>query len=273
MPANIVAPLPTFYIPHGAGPCFFMDWAAAPHMWEPMAGFLRGLPRTIGVRPKAILVISAHWEEPEFTVTVNPRPPLIFDYRGFPEHTYHLEYPAPGDSALAVRIHSLLLRAGIPAKLDPVRGLDHGVFIPFMLIYPEADIPIVQLSLQAGLDPAAHIHAGRALCALRDEGVLIVGSGMSFHNLRGFRQPAFLEPSRRFDAWLESAVSQADFTIRNRMLERWDKALDARACHPRAEHLLPLMVAAGAAAVDSGCKVFEDEVMDVIVSAFRFGTA
>ncbi len=271
MHANQAARLPVLFIPHGGGPCFFMDWPDAPHMWDRMAGFLRGLGRSIGPRPEAIIVISGHWEAAQFTATANPQPPLIFDYYGFPEHTYRLAYPAAGAPDLARRIQGLLDEAGIPAGLDPQRGLDHGVFIPFLLIYPEADIPIVQLSMQTGLDPAAHLRAGRALSTLRDEGVLIVGSGMSFHNMRGFRQPGFLAPSRRFDAWLESAVSQADARTRNTMLEHWEQAPDARACHPHPDHLLPLMVAAGAAGTDSGRKIFEDEVMGVLVSGFAFG--
>lgn len=262
--------LPTLFIPHGGGPCFFMENPRAPHMWDKMAGFLRGLAASIGTRPKGIVVVSGHWEQAEFTVNANPQPPLLFDYYGFPEHTYRLEYPAPGSPELARRVLGLLSDAGIPAGMNTERGLDHGVFIPFMLIYPDADIPIVQLSMKAGLDPAAHIRAGQALSALRDEGVLIVGSGMSFHNMRGFGDPRFLPPSRRFDAWLENAVSQADAETRNTLLEQWGEAPDGRTSHPHPDHLLPLMVAAGAAGADSGHKIFEDEVLGVIVSGFAF---
>jgi aromatic ring-opening dioxygenase catalytic subunit (LigB family) len=262
--------LPTLFIPHGGGPCFFMEWPGNPHMWDRMADFLKGLGDFVGIRPKAVVVISGHWEEAEFTVSANPKPPLIYDYSGFPEHTYQLQYPAPGSPELARRIQTLLTDAGLPTNIDAQRGLDHGVFIPFKLIYPNADIPIVQLSMKAGLDPATHIRAGQALETLRDEGVLIVGSGMSFHNMRGF-SPAFKEASKRFDDWLATAVSQPDTIQRHAMLEHWTDAPDARLTHPHPDHLLPLMVAAGAAGTDAGQRIFEDEVMNVIVSGIAFG--
>jgi aromatic ring-opening dioxygenase catalytic subunit (LigB family) len=262
--------LPTLFIPHGGGPCFFMEWPGNPRMWDRMADFLKGLGDVVGTRPKAVVVISGHWEEAEFTVSANPKPPLIYDYSGFPEHTYELQYPAPGSPELALRIQTLLTDAGLPANIDSQRGLDHGVFIPFKLIYPDADIPIVQLSMKAGLDPATHIRAGQALETLRDEGVLIVGSGMSFHNMRGF-SPAFKEASKRFDDWLATTVSQPDTVQRHAKLEHWTDAPDARLTQPYPDHLLPLMVAAGAAGTDAGQRIFEDEVMNVIVSAIAFG--
>lgn len=263
--------LPSLYIPHGGGPCFFMDWPGNPHAWDSMGAFLRGLGASIGTRPQAILVISAHWEEAAFTVMSNPQPPLLFDYYGFPEHTYRLDYPAAGAPALAQRIQDLLGAAGIASRTDAQRGFDHGVFIPFLLIYPEADIPIVQLSMKAGLDPAEHIRAGQALQALRDEGVLIVGSGMSFHNMRGFFQPGFLAVSQRFDAWLDSAACAPDPASRNAMLEHWREAPDAQMNHPNPDHLLPLMVAAGAGGPDAGRKIFGEEVTGVRISAYSFG--
>ncbi|MDX3906100.1 MAG: class III extradiol ring-cleavage dioxygenase [Pigmentiphaga sp.] len=261
--------LPTFFIPHGGGPCFFMDWPGNPHMWDRMAGFLKGLSASLETRPQAVLVISGHWEEEVFTVNASPRPPLLFDYYGFPEHTYRLQYPAPGSPALAARVQALLGEAGIASGSDPSRGLDHGVFVPFKLIYPDADVPIVQLSMKTGLDPREHLAAGQALSRLRDEGVLVVGSGMSFHNMRGFT-PAFRAASLRFDEWLAHAVAlpPAD---RDRALENWQDAPDARLVQPRPDHLLPLMVAAGAAGNDAGRRIFQDEVMNVVVSASRFG--
>lgn len=262
--------LPVFFIPHGGGPCFFMDWPGNPHMWDHMAHFLKTLSARVGARPKAVIVISAHWEAPEFTVAANPHPPLIYDYSGFPEHTYQLQYPAPGAPELAHRIQTLLQNAGLPANLDTERGFDHGVFIPFKLIYPDADIPVVQLSLKAGLNPATHIRAGQALEILREEGALIVGSGMSFHNMRGFT-PAFRDASARFDDWLANTAAEEDITLRNRALERWQDAPDARLTQPYPDHLLPLMVAAGAAGADIGQRIFRDEVMNVVVSAIEFG--
>jgi aromatic ring-opening dioxygenase catalytic subunit (LigB family) len=183
--------LPTYFIPHGAGPCFFMAWTRGPaDTWDATADWLKGLVAGLPERPKAVLVISGHWEAPVFTVGSGPAPELIFDYYGFPEETYRLRFDAPGSPQLAQRVRDLLDQAGLPAAEDPQRGYDHGVFVPLKLVLPAADIPVVQLSLRADLDPAAHLAAGRALAPLRDEGVLIVGSGMSWHNMRGFRRLA-----------------------------------------------------------------------------------
>ena len=261
--------LPTLFIPHGGGPCFFMDWPGDPHMWDHMADFLRNLNATVGARPKAILIISGHWEEAEFTVGSNPQPSLIYDYHGFPAHTYPLTHPAPGAPELAARVQNLLVEAGLPAHLDTQRGWDHGVFIPLKVINPDADIPVVQLSMKKGLDPATHIRAGEALQALREEGVLIIGSGMSFHNMRGF-SPAFKEASEHFDDWLANMATQEE-AERNTLLQHWEEAPNARQVQPHPDHLLPLMVAAGAAGADKGKRIFQDTVMNVVVSAIAFG--
>jgi aromatic ring-opening dioxygenase catalytic subunit (LigB family) len=261
--------LPTLYIPHGAGPCFFMEWTRGPaDTWDRTAAWLKGLVADLPQRPKAILVISGHWEEPRFTVGSAARPPLIFDYYGFPEETYRLTFDAPGSPALAKRVRELLGAAGFPAAEDPARGYDHGVFVPLKLVTPDADIPVVQLSLRSDLDPAAHLAAGRALAPLRDEGVLIVGSGMSWHNMRGF-SPAFTAKSQAFDAWLTDAL--ADPAGRDEAIRKWAHAPYARDAHPREEHLAPLFVAAGAAAGEPGRRVFHDVAMDVAISAFEFG--
>lgn len=261
--------LPTLFIPHGGGPCFFMDWPGDTHMWDHMADFLRNLIKTVGARPKAILIISGHWEEAEFTVGSNPQPSLIYDYHGFPAHTYALTHPAPGAPELAARVQNLLTEAGLPAHLDTQRGWDHGVFIPLKVMNPDADIPVVQLSMKKGLDPATHIRAGAALQALRSEGVLIIGSGMSFHNMRGF-SPAFKQASQHFDDWLADMATQ-DETERNTLLQHWQDAPNAREVQPHPDHLLPLMVAAGAASADKGKRIFQDTVMNVVVSAIAFG--
>ncbi len=244
-----------------------------PDTWHKMGDWLGHLAQSFGAPPKAVVVVSAHWEEPEFTVTSNPRPPLIYDYYGFPEHTYRLKYDAPGAPALAKQICGLLRDAGIPAGSDGERGFDHGVFVPFKLVFPNADIPTVQLSLKAGLDPAAHLAAGRALAPLRREGVLIVGSGMSYHNMRGLMGGASGAGavSHQFDAWLTAAACAPDAEQREKMLAAWQSAPVARQAHPREEHLLPMMVAAGAAPEATGRKIFEDDVMGVTVSAFQFG--
>jgi aromatic ring-opening dioxygenase catalytic subunit (LigB family) len=198
---------PTLFIPHGAGPCFFMEWSRGPaDAWDKTAAWLKGLVADLPERPTAILVVSGHWEEPVFTVGSAAKPPMLFDYYGFPEHTYQLTFDAPGAPALAARVRDLLGQAGFETGEDSQRGYDHGVFVPMKLVTPEADIPVLQLSLEAGLSPERHLAAGRALAPLRDEGVLIVGSGMSWHNMRGF-SPAFTGKSRAFDAWLADAVA------------------------------------------------------------------
>jgi aromatic ring-opening dioxygenase catalytic subunit (LigB family) len=261
--------MPTLFIPHGGGPCFFMDWNP-PDTWKKMGAWLGSLAATIGVTPKAIVVISGHWESPEFALTGATYPPLIYDYQGFPPHTYELRYDAPGAPALAEQVAGLLKRAGLPARIDPARGFDHGVFIPLKVVYPHADVPIVQLSLKRGLDPQVHLEVGRALQPLREQGILIVGSGMSYHNLRGFGEQ-FGAASDEFDEWLSNAVCAPSSEFRNQKLRQWQTAPHARLAHPREEHLLPLMVATGAAGEDFGRKVFSDRVMGVTVSAYQFG--
>lgn len=266
--------LPTLFIPHGGGPWPFMAATMGPaDMWDRLGAYLRGLGEAVGRRPKAVLVISGHWETPQPTVNAVERPKLLFDYYGFPEHTYRLDYPAPGSPELAAEVRALLGRAGIECGQDEQRGFDHGVFIPFMLIYPGADIPIVQLSLRADLDPAAHFAMGRALAPLREEGVLIVGSGMSYHNLREFRSasPRANQASVHFDDWLTGAVEKPEPEARERELCAWANAPDALACHPESEHLVPLFVAAGAADADPGKRTFSDRILGKAVSAYQFG--
>jgi len=265
--------LPVWYIPHGGGPCFFMDPPpGAPNAWKGMEAYLRGIAAAAGERPRAILVVSAHWRETRPTVTGAPAPSLIYDYRGFPPHTYQLKYPAPGDPARAAEIVRRLGEAGIDAGVDNARGLDHGVFIPLMLLYPEADIPVVELSLIDSLDPARHIAVGRALAPLRDEGVLIIASGMSFHNLQNFfgADPRALGVAEKFDAWLTGAAT-ADPAARAAALERWEEANGARFSHPYEDHLIPLMVAAGAAGDDRGVRDYADHVFGLPISGYRFG--
>ena len=263
--------MPVLFVPHGAGPCFFMDWSPA-DTWQRLGAWLRGIAATLPARPKAIVLVSGHWLEQDFRATGHARPPLIYDYHGFPAHTYELTYPAPGEPALAARMAGLLGQGGLAAGVDPARGWDHGVFIPLKLMFPAADVPVVQLSLRRDLDPAAHIAAGRALAALRDEGVLVVGSGMSFHNMRGYGDPRYTPVSEEFDAWLTAAV-EADAPARDALLADWTRAPHARLCHPPGaeEHLLPLLVAAGAAADSPGAKVYSETLMQTTISAFRFG--
>lgn len=269
------AAFPTFYIPHGGGPCFFMAWEySTTNPWTGLASWLEGLAASIGGAPRAVIVISGHWESEPVALNVQAHPPLFYDYYGFPEHTYHLQYPAPGAPELAAEVRELLASANIPTREETRRGLDHGVFVPFKLIYPRADMPILQLSLRRGLDPAAHLALGAALAPLRSRGVLIVGSGMSFHNL-GIRsiENARIPPSEQFDAWLVRAACAPDAQERNARLARWTEAPAARFAHPREEHLMPLLVAAGAAGEDRGEQAFSGRILGWEISGFRFGRA
>lgn len=262
---------PVLFIPHGAGPCFFMDWN--PHdTWHGMAGFLRNVERTLPHRPTAIVLISAHWQAPRFSVTAGEQPDLIYDYYGFPEHTYQLKYPAKGSPALAQRVSDLLHDAGLEVHQEAERGFDHGTFIPLKVMFPKADIPVVQLSLRQGLSPAAHLKAGKALSPLREENVLIIGSGMSFHNMPGYGDERFTAASEGFDAWLKETIqSEPDKKFQD--LQDWTLAPHALECHPSGEeeHLIPLMVVAGAANEDPGVQVYSERVMKTQLSAFRFG--
>lgn len=234
-----------------------------------MAEYLRSIAASLPERPKAILVVSAHWEERGFTFTgAEAHPGLVFDYYGFPPDTYRLAWPAPGAPWLAERGMELLQQAGLPTGIDAARGFDHGVFVPMKVAFPEAGIPCVQLSLVTGLDPALHLAAGRALAPLRKEGVLLIGSGMSFHNLRAYGDPRIEEPSIAFDNWLEAAAT-ADANERMALLTRWTDAPFARLCHPREEHLVPLMVTAGASD-EAGRRDYGEVVLNGAVSAFRF---
>jgi aromatic ring-opening dioxygenase catalytic subunit (LigB family) len=239
-----------------------------PGAYDGLAAWLRALPQEIGARPAAVLVISGHWEEDEPTVMTNPRPPLLYDYYGFPPETYRLRYDAPGSPDLARRVRSLLADAGIASGKDAERGYDHGVFVPMMLAFPKADVPIVQLSIRRDLDPRAHIEMGRALAPLRDEGVLVAGSGMTYHNLRAFGE-AGRAPSAQFDAWLTDTVTGSTGAARSARLERWSTAPAARAAHPREDHLIPLMVVVGAAEEDAGRATFSGTIRAIQLSCYQ----
>ncbi len=258
---------PALFIPHGGGPCFFMPDPQG--IWTGMADYLRGLAASLPEPPRAILVVSGHWEEPAFTFTGGDRPGLIYDYYGFPPETYRIEWPAPGAPWLAERGAELIRAAGLPAAIDPQRGFDHGVFVPLKVAFPQADVPVAQMALHASLDPALHVAAGKALAPLRDEGVLVIGSGMSFHNLRAMGDPRATEPSRQFDAWLTQSA-EAEPEERAARLAQWDGAPFARLSHPREEHLLPLMVAAGASDAP-GRRTYNELVLGGAISGFAFG--
>jgi aromatic ring-opening dioxygenase catalytic subunit (LigB family) len=247
-----------------------MEWNP-PETWKKTADFLNAIPGSLPASPRAILIVSGHWQEPEFTVTSGKQPSLIYDYSGFPPHTYQLKYPAPGSPELSARVEQLLSEAGITSRADATRGFDHGVFIPLKVAFPEAHIPIVQLSLRSDLDAEAHLAVGRALAPLRQENVLVVGSGMSYHNLRRLFSGKDIPESDAFDAWLSDAVTQPSPEQRANKLRHWKKAPFARDAHPQAEHLIPLMIAAGAGDDDIGRRTFSDRVMGAIISAYQFG--
>jgi len=261
--------MPVLYIPHGGGPCFFVDIGMG-DAWDGLGAWLKNLSLALPRKPKSMLVISAHWEETEVTVNNAADPGLLYDYYGFPAESYEIKYEAAGSPELAARVRSLLTRANIESRFTDARGLDHGIFIPLKLVYPDADIPIVQVSLKRGLDPSQHIELGTALAPLRNEGVLIIGSGMSYHNLRRFNGSG-TKASEAFDDWLNFAVCHEDPAQRAVLLKDWEKAPSAREAHPREEHLMPLMVAAGAAPLEFGRRIYSDHVMDMAISAFQFG--
>ena len=234
-----------------------------------MAAYLRGIGGALGAKPRAVLVISAHWEAPVATLNSGERPPLLFDYYGFPPHTYQLQYPAAGAPDLVPQVRTLLAAAGFQSAADASRGFDHGVFIPFMLVYPQADVPILQLSLLEGLDPERHLALGRALAPLREQGVLIVGTGMSYHNLGKMFSGTADAEARAFDDWLDAAVGGS--ATREQQLIAWKRAPGAAAAHPREEHLLPLMVAAGAAPGEAARRNYHETLLGKPIAGFQFG--
>lgn len=239
-------PMPVMFVPHGGGPLPLMGDASH----AALATYIRALASG-ETRPNAIVVISAHWEEDHVHVSNGTTPDMVFDYYGFPADTYAYRYPAPGAPVLAGEIAAALAAAKIDVQLNPQRGYDHGTFVPLLMMYPEADIPVVQVSLMKHLDPEAHLKLGEALAPLREKGVLILGSGMSFHNMRAFFEPSpqVEEQSEQFDRWLWETLVNPEYGWEERRarLANWQQAPHARFCHPREEHLIPLLVCFGAA--------------------------
>lgn len=260
---------PVIYIPHGGGPLPLLGDSGHAGLVD----FLGSIWPELG-HPAAVLVISAHWEETRPAITSGATPPLLYDYYGFPPESYTIQYPVAGQPELAQHVFDLLTSAGFSPRLDGQRGFDHGLFVPLKLMLPQANIPCIQLSLLGSLDPASHIALGKALTPLRKENVLIVGSGMSFHNLRAFfasrESHASLE-SMAFDQWLvETCASPAlQLNEREARLKDWEEdAPYARFCHPREDHLLPLHVCFGAATATPTARVaFSGDVMGQQVSA------
>ena len=266
------ARLPTYFISHGGGP-----WPYMPGLRRTLHNLERSLVdivSQIGGAPRAVLVISGHWEEREFSVSSGAHPGMIYDYSGFPPETYDVVYPAAGSPALAQRVIELAAASGINVVADAQRGFDHGTFTPLAVMFPKADVPVVQVSLKLGYDSAAHWALGQALAPLRDEGVLILGSGLSYHNLRQFG-PTAAQPSATFDAWLQATLVQGPVEHRKHALMHWESAPAARLAHPREDHLVPLMAALGAAQDEPGVTVYHETGLfgGVTASSFRFGVA
>lgn len=262
--------MPVAFLPHGGGPWPFVELGFGDKdELASLAAYLRSVKDLPKAPPKALLVVSAHWEESVPTVMTSQAPPMLYDYYGFPPESYTITWPAPGEPKLAARARTLLENAGFKTGEDDARGFDHGTFVPLKLTYPNADVPVVQLSLKRGLDPAEHIAMGKALAPLRDEGVFTVGSGMTFHNLRAFSHAA-APIAQTFDDWLRATTTLPE-DERNRGLIAWAQAPAARQSHPREEHLLPLMVIAGAAGADRATVPYNGSILGLRLSAYHFG--
>ncbi|MCW8988340.1 MAG: dioxygenase [Gammaproteobacteria bacterium] len=248
------------FLSHGGGPLPLLGDDAHAEM----VSCLKEIAETIA-RPSAIIVVSAHWEAANATVTSSVNPGLIYDYSGFPPESYKIEYPCHGHPTLASSITKQFEKVGIKASSESVRGFDHGLFVPLKIMYPEANIPCVQLSLIKGLDPLAHIALGRALQDLADPSMLLIGSGFSFHNMKAFFSPVTadsINANKSFENWLMDTCSNKSISEeeRTKRLVNWEVAPSARYCHPREEHLLPLHVCYGYAATAS-TKSYELQIL------------
>ncbi|MGD0707691.1 MAG: class III extradiol ring-cleavage dioxygenase [Anaerolineales bacterium] len=247
------------YFSHGGGPLPILGDAGH----GAMVDFMKELPSRLK-KPDVILVISAHWEENSATLLGAQNPPMFYDYYGFPSEAYEITYPASGSPALADKIAGYLRKNNIPARIDLKRGFDHGLFIPLKLMYPQADIPSLQLSLLRGLNPASHIALGKALRELMNENILMIGSGFSFHNLGAFLWEGTFHQDPANDAfqnWLvETCTGPLSQSEREQRLIEWQKAPSARYCHPREEHLLPVHVCTGMAN-KPGSLIFDDLIL------------
>lgn len=263
--------LPTYFISHGGGPWPWMK-DMQPGVFDELEQSIVRVREELQPRPRSVLMVTGHWEERGFAVSSAERPGMLYDYYGFPPHTYEIHYRAPGSPKLAERVRDLLQEGHVPSRLEGERGYDHGTFTVMEPLYPEADVPVVQMSIERSFDPALHLEAGRLLAPLRAEGVVIVGSGLSYHNLRQMDARGQI-PSARFDAWLQDTLVGQVGQERTRALEQWDRAPYARAAHPREDHLIPLMVAVGAAEDERGaCIYHQDDLMRyTTASSFRFG--
>lgn len=246
MTSNEIPFRPTaLFLSHGGGPLPLLGDPAH----EELVACLKSIAANIE-RPAAIIVVSAHWEARVATITSATNPGVIYDYYGFPPESYDIRYPAPGNPDLATCLQSNLQESGMTAMLDGDRGFDHGLYIPLKIMFPEADIPCIQLSLLESLDPAAHIALGEAMSGIVGGDTLVIGSGSSFHNLKAFFSKEASGPDARnaaFEDWLVESCSSGELgeAERAQRLTAWETAPHARYCHPREEHLLPLHVCYG----------------------------
>ena len=266
--------MPTYFLSHGGGPWPWLK-DLRPGMYDQLEASLLDVRRELGEAPRAVLMVSGHWEADRFLVSSAARPPMVYDYGGFPEHTYRIRYDAPGSPVLAEQVRTMLERGGMATGLDPQRGFDHGTFSLMQTMYPESDMPLVQLALRSDFDPADHIRVGELIAPLRHEGVVIVGSGFSFHDTRAMRSGTGAVPSATFDRWLDDTLVGSPPDERRERVIHWATAPAARAAHPREDHLMPLMVAVGAAGADAGTRVYHqpDFVGAITASSYRFGAA
>ena len=258
-----MATLPAVFVSHGA-PTFAIEPGLA-------GAQLRALGRALG-QPKAILVVSPHWMTRGVEITATAHPETVHDFGGFPRALYAIQYPAPGSPELAVQAQEALLSRGIAASLDTRRGLDHGAWVPLLHMYPEADVPVAQVSIPFDTDEAKALALGRALAPLASEGVLIVGSGSLTHNLYEFRMGDAKEASyaREFSEWIRQAVVQGDT---DRLVAALEQAPHASRAHPTTEHFLPLLVAAGAASMAMPATVLDGGIRHGVLAmeSYVFG--
>ncbi|PKM67332.1 MAG: dioxygenase [Firmicutes bacterium HGW-Firmicutes-2] len=254
------------YFSHGGGPLPLLGDASH----DKMIQFMEELPYRIK-KPDLIIVFSAHWEEDIVTIQSGQEPKMIYDYYGFPDAAYNIQYPCKGNHNQALKIAELFKKSGIDCRLDDHRPYDHGSYIPLSMMYPNAEIPVLQISLHHNLDPLTHLSIGKALRPLLEENVLIIGSGFSFHNMKQF----FLEgkdiedpKNNEFqDKLIEICCHEKDEYGKWENFIKWENFPNARYCHPREEHLLPLLVCVGLS-IDVGTNVFDDYILGKRATAF-----
>jgi len=256
--------MPAIFVNHGGGPLPLLGDPSHANLVKYLMASTKAIPT-----PRAILVASAHWETPVTTFVGPDDPGLLYDYYGFPPESYQIEYPARNSPEVLKKARELLDKAGIPSKVEK-RAYDHGVFVPLKLMYPLANIPVVQISLPSSRSPSFVLELGKALRPLREDGVLLIGSGLSFHNLPAFfsDDPAKTSRSTAFDRALKEVMKSQD---RNAKLKFWESLPHARYCHPNEDHLMPLLSIAGATDPQEPCNiVYEDTLMGAKVSGFSF---